>query len=389
MIYLDNASTTMIDPSVLAEMMPYLGAEFGNPGSLYSLGFHAKEAIQKARKQVASFIDAKPDQIIFTSSGTEANNMVFVSMLPWMWKDGTVPHLIVGANEHDSILKTVEALKEQGRADFTMVYPNHAGFIDPRMVEDAIRPETKLASIMCVNNETGAESDVREIAQLCREHDVLFHTDCVQAASSRKLDVRKLGCDFLSLSSHKLYGPKGVGALFAKDRSLLSAYIHGGSAQEFGLIGGTENVAGIVGFGAACELLSKDIHEVSVHNSVLKQLFIARVKNQLSKYGIERILHVNGESIMKPGKILNVRFDNVDGETLLMMLAANGVMVSAGSACNSHESVPSHVLMSMGISPDDARNSIRISFSKMNSEDDAIHAADIVADCVGSLYHGN
>lgn len=389
MIYLDNASTTAPDPRVLTSMLPYLISEYGNPGGLYSLGFTAKEAVQKAREHVASLICAKPEQIIFTSGGSESNNMVFVSLLSWMWKSGAVPHVIVGANEHDSVLRTVEALQEQGRITFTAVSPTPAGFIEPRAVEDAILPNTKLVSVMCVNNETGAESDVREIAGLCREREILFHTDCVQAAGSRRLDVRKLGCDFLSLSAHKLYGPKGVGALFARDRSVLTPFIHGGSAQEFGLRAGTENVAGIVGFGTACSLLEQSIHEVSVHNSVLKQLFLSGLRECLEQQNLGHLLHINGESILKPGNILNIRFDGVDGETLIMMLGARGILVSAGSACTSHESTPSHVLLSMGLTPEQARSSIRISFSRMNSEEDAGAAAKAMADCVATLYNGN
>ena len=389
MIYLDNASTTMMDPHVLTAMLPYLTSEYGNPGGLYQMGFSAKEAIQKAREQVAAFIGAKPEQIIFTGSGSEANNMVFVSLLPWMWRDGETPHVIVGANEHDSVLQTVGALREQGRITLTLVSPNRSGFIEPHVFEDAFTDQTKLASVMCVNNETGAESDVREIAQLCREHDILFHTDCVQAAGSRVLDVRKLGCDFLTLSAHKLYGPKGIGALFARDRSVLVPYTHGGSNQEYGLRGGTENVPGIVGFGAACARLTDEIHELSVYNSVLKQRFLSKLQEYLAKLHIASILHVNGASVMKPGKILNLRFDGIDGETLILMLGARGVMVSAGSACTSHSSDPSHVLLSMGITPEEARSSIRVSFSKMNTEEEAVAAAKIVADCVWKLLHGD
>lgn len=249
-----------------------------------------------------------------------------------------------------------------------------------------LRENTGLVSIMYMNNETGSENPVEEIGALCRERGILFHSDCVQVAGCCRLDVEKMNCDFLSLSSHKIHGPKGVGALYVRDVSLITPMIRGGSAQEFGMRGGTENVAGIVGFGAACELMNERLHEIDVHNSMLKQIFYNVLVENLKAHGLQDVLHVNGDLIIKHGKTINIRFDDVDGETLLLMLDAKGIYVSAGSACHSHESKPSHVLLAMGIDPEDARNSIRVSFSKMNTEAEVKYAAGVIANCVATLH---
>ena len=214
---------------------------------------------------------------------------------------------------------------------------------------------------------------------------ILFHTDCVQAAGCYPIDVVKIGCDFLSVSSHKIHGCKGVGALYAKDKSKLAPIVYGGSEQEFGLRGGTENVAGIVGFGKACEISSKSLHEDTVWVSTLKQRFFMALNEALKDTGDEGCVHVNGMSILTPGKTINLRMDGVDGETLLLMLDGKGVCVSAGSACRSHEAEPSHVLSAMGLSKDEARSSIRISFSKKNTADEAVRAAQILAGCISAL----
>lgn len=386
MIYLDNASTTKIDPAVLDAMLPYLKEEYGNAGTLYALGRRANQAIEKARAQVAEFIGAKPEQIVFTSGGTEANNMVFASLLSFL-KASEKTHVTTASNEHDSVLKSVRNLCIKHGFDVTYLPVNKAGCVELGNVKSAIREDTGLVSVMYMNNETGSENPVADIGELCTEHGILFHTDCVQAAGCCKLNVDKLHCDFLSLSSHKIHGPKGVGALYVRRRGMCSPLIYGGSSQEFGLRGGTENVAGIVGFGAACALMNKQLHEVDIHTSGLKQIFYNRVAYQLKELGVPDILHVNGDAVIKHGKTVNLRFDGVDAETLLLMLDARGVCVSAGSACRSHESEPSHVLLAMGIDPEDARNSVRFSFSKMNTEDEVRAAAAIVAECVYGLLN--
>lgn len=385
MIYLDNASTTKIDPSVLDAMMPFLTDEYGNPGTIYGLGRRAKEAVEKARAQVAKFIGAKPEQIIFTSGGTEANNMVFSSLLSFL-EQSEKTHVITTSSDHVSVLDSARNLCIKRGFDLTELQVNHHGCVELGSLKSELRENTGLVSIMYMNNETGSENPVEEIGAMCHERGILFHSDCVQAAGCCKLDVEKMNCDFLSLSSHKIHGPKGVGALYVRDMSLITPMIRGGSAQEFGMRGGTENVAGIVGFGAACELMNERLHEIDVHNSMLKQIFYNVLEENLKAQGLQNVLHVNGDLIIKHGKTINIRFDDVDGETLLLMLDAKGIYVSAGSACHSHESKPSHVLLAMGIDPEDARNSIRVSFSKMNTEAEVKYAAGVIANCVAALH---
>lgn len=386
MIYLDSASTTPVDPQVVEAMMPYLTEQYGNPGTIYSFGRKAKNAVEKARVQVADLIGAKPEQIIFTSGGTEANNMVFFSTADKL-KANDKTHIISTKYEHDSVLKAIKELCIKRGFHSDLVSPNAQGVVDLQEIVGKINEKTGIVSVMFVNNEVGSENAVSDIAELCKSHNVLFHTDCVQAVSSHRIDVSKIGCDFASFSAHKIHGIKGAGALFVRDRESLSPLIHGGSSQEFGLRGGTENVPAIVGFGAACEITKRELHESDVKTSVFKQNFYTALTEELKRFGLGSIVHINGDLIIKHGKILNIRFDGVDGETLLLMLDAKDICVSAGSACRSQESEPSRVLLSMGIEPEDARNSIRVSFSKMNTEEEVYTAAKIMADCVRILHH--
>ncbi len=387
MIYLDNAATTQTDPEVLNAMIPYMREQYGNPGALYAFGREAKKAVENARFQVADFIGAEPDQIIFTSGGTESNNMVFFSLANYLKSQGK-NHIITSAVEHDSVLKSVQAMCiKHGFYKSTAGVDKH-GCVSPNQVKAQITENTGIVSVMYVNNETGSENDIESIARICREKNIMFHTDCVQAAGCCKLDVNKIGCDFLSLSSHKLHGTKGCGALFVRSKNL-TPLIYGGVAQEFGLRGGTENVAAIVGFGKACELMKARIHEIDIQTSILKQVFYKELATALASKGLDSILNINGNLLIKHGKILNISLKGVDSETLLLMLDVKGVCVSSGSACRSHESEPSHVLIAMGVPPDIARNSIRISFSKYNTEDEIVKAAKIIADCVEVLYDGN
>ena len=379
MVYLDNAATTRIDDSVLDEMMPYLKDEYGNPGSLHSAGRKTKLAINEARKRVKEFIGAEDEQqVLFTSGGTEANNLVLHSMAE-RFRDYR-PHIIVSSVEHDSVWKTARKVSIANGFDISEVPVNRYGTVESNTVLTEIRPNTKFISVMMVNNEVGTRNPVEEIGAICRAKGILFHTDAVQAAGTFDIDVEKIGCDFLSISSHKLHGPKGVGALYARDLDKLRPMIIGGVEQEFGKRGGTENVAGIVGLGSAC-LLEHSIDYVST----LKQTFYSSLKDEMDKRGIDNILHLNGGSVLAPGKILNIRFDGIDSETLILVLESRGIMVSAGSACRSHESEPSRVLLAMGLTPTQARSSIRVSFSKFNTEDEVLCAASETAQCVEML----
>lgn len=383
MIYFDSAATTKIAPEVLDAMMPYLTDEYGNAGALYGLGRTAAAAIKNARERVSTLFGCAPDHVVFTSGGSESNNTVFKG-LRHVLKERGKTHLVVSAIEHDSVLRAAEMLTKDGFY-ITYIKPGPDGCVSPKAVETAIREDTGLVSIMFVNNETGAVNDINEIGRICRQNEVLFHTDCVQAAGQYPLAVYKNDVDFASVSSHKIHGPKGVGALFVREKNLLPL-VCGGAGQEFGLRGGTENVAGIVGFGKAAEMAVSNMHDDMIAISVMKQKFYMALMGTLHEHGLaSECVHVNGRPVIEPGKILNLRFNGVDSQTLLLMLDSKGICVSAGSACRSHETEPSYVLVAMGISPDDARSSVRFSFSKYNTVDEVIRAAKTVAACVVAL----
>lgn len=380
MIYLDNAATTQLDPRVLESMMPYLTTQYGNAGTLYKFGRAANKAVQEARARVAQFIGGKQNNIIFTSGGSEANNLVFHGVKDYLKRIGRT-HILVSAVEHDSVLRAAESLTKDGfDVEYIPVLGN--GTVPSAAVERALRADTGLVSVMYVNNETGVENPVDDIGSICLKHDILFHTDCVQAAGCHPIDVTNIGCSFLSISSHKIHGPKGVGALYVKDTSLLSPLICGGHDQEFGLRGGTEDVAGIVGFGKACELSSAQLTEDRTTVSMLKQRFVTELQGHLG----DDAVHINGTSLLAPGKTINLRLDGVDNESLILMLDNMDICVSAGSACQSHESKPSHVLTAMGLTTEEARSSIRVSFSRMNTVDEVMDAARIMASFIDVLH---
>lgn len=376
MVYLDNAATTKIHDEVLSKMMPYLTDYYGNAGTIYGIGRKSAEAVADARRKVASFIKANPEQIVFTSGGSESNNTVFAGLRKYL-RGIDKRHIIVSSVEHDSVMKAVNAMGGDFKVSFLPV--DEEGVVILSALEREINEHTGLVSVMYVNNETGAENPVAEIGDICKKHGILFHTDCVQAAGCHEIDVDAIKCDFLSISSHKIHGPKGVGALYVRNRDYIKPLINGGAYQEHGLRGGTENVAGIVGFGAACELFEKHLKEFSTYTSSLKQHFYSELQANLKD---SSVMHINGGSVVRRGKTLNLRFDGIDGETLLLLLDSKGVCVSSGSACKSLESKPSKVLTEMGISPEEARSSIRVSFSVLNTEEEVKTSADIVAECV-------
>ncbi len=383
MIYLDSAATTMIAPEVLKEMMPYLTDRYGNAGTQYSLGREAASAVQKAREQTAGLFGCTPDHVIFTSGGSESNNMVFNGIRGMLAESGK-NHLVVSAIEHESVIRASESLIKHGFY-ITYVQPDSSGIVQPDAVEAAIQDDTGLVSVMYVNNETGAVNDIHTIGQICRAKSVLFHTDCVQAAGQFPIEVDRNCIDFASVSAHKIHGPKGIGALYVREPNI-TPLVYGGTGQEFGLRGGTENVAGIVGLGKACEMVAKDMREEMIAVSSLKQRFYRELTMALDAYNVDLdTLHINGRSVSQCGKTLSLRFDGVDAGTLVLMLDARDVCASAGSACHSHESTPSHVLTAMGLSPEEARSSVRFSFSRFNTEEEVICAARAVADCVSVL----
>lgn len=374
MIYLDNAATTMVAPEVQEAMAPYFGEKYGNPGSPHSMGLEAAWAVKRARIQVAQAICSTSSHIVFTAGGSEANNLAIKGFLA-AHPDVTI---VTDMTEHDSVLQSVAGWPKE-RARF--IPPRENGTIGVKDVERAIDglQGPALVSIMLVNNETGAVNSMRDIARVCHEAGAKLHVDAVQALGSVWIDIDYLDVDFLSISSHKVHGPKGVGALYVRDKKDLQALISGGSAQEFGLRAGTENVPGIVGFGKACELILEDFDGEANKVLDIKYHFYEKLCEEL---GFKP--RVNGRKPNVSGKILNLTLP-VDGETLVMMCSAKGLCISGGSACTAHEQKPSHVLKAMGLSDEDAHNSIRVSFSKYNTRAEAESAAVIINECINKI----
>lgn len=371
MIYLDNASTTKIDPEVLKEMMPCLEDCYGNPGSIHYMGVEARKYIDIARERVARAINADPDDIIFTSGGSESNNLA-VKFVCDIW--GKPRCDILTSNlEHDSMKKAVS--RYAYNAEFLPYYDRESmlGYIDDSLQ----RKNIDAVSFMYVNNELGIINPVREICTLGNSNLAITIVDAVQALGSEEIDVKKLDCDLLSISSHKIHGPKGVGALYVHKNFIKNGNLHplilGGDNQEFGLRGGTENVAGIVGFGKACELINIDKNKATI--SALRKEF-------LNGLNFEHRVNFDRED----SKIISLTIPGVDAETLVLMLSSpNGVCISAGSACKSLEQKPNEVLLAAGMSEDESRNTVRISLSEMNSSDEMKKSAEIINCCVNLL----
>jgi len=369
MIYLDNASTTPLSPPVLRAMFPFMSC--GNPSSLHSCGREAREAVENAREQVARAIGAEPNQIIFTSGGAESNAMVMRGALRHCRFSGK-PKMAASAVEHDSILRY---------ADCT-VPVRKSGTLDPSKLDEIIDNKTGLLCAMYVNNETGAINDVTGIAEFCSKKDITFTTDCVQALGSVPINVKLMGCDFATFSAHKIHGPKGVGAVYAKHPALLDPLIKGGDDQEFGMRGGTPNVAGIVGFGVAAELASKLEEEKSCW--VYKDLFVDKLVRALGSADSIKVNEAFPEA-KGVSKILSLTIKDVDAQTLVLAMDAQDICISAGAACSSSSSEPSHVLTAIGLSPEKARQTVRISFSEANNPEEIGYAAVTMAETITKL----
>lgn len=376
MIYLDSAATTKPHLSVVEKMIPFLQDGYGNAGTLYKLGRDARAAVEEARECVAKLINADPSEIIFTSGGTEGNRTVFhMADTYFPYKYNTV----VSNIEHESVLKSA--------ADYNVRYAkaDRDGIITPEEVELNCTPNTALVSVMCMNNELGTINDVKRICEVAHKNGALFHTDCVQALGCVPIDVREIGCDFATFSSHKIHGPKGVGALYIRDKRRFNPLISGGIGQEFGMRGGTENVPGIVGFGEACRILYCDGVENNAREiDVLMHTFWEKFIDLSIDAGFfDKIICNPGFEYSQ--KIINFSVDGVDAESLILLLDNYGVCVSAGSACNTKEQAPSHVLKAVGLTDEEARSSIRLSFSTKNTGLEMIEAAKIMASCINML----
>jgi len=388
MIYLDNAATTQMSPGVLEAVTKAMRESFGNPGTLYDLGKDAKNLLDRARKQVADCIGARKDQIIFTSGGSESNATVFFGIADWM-KENMKNVVVVSAIEHESVLKSAEAMCMKHGFDLHILSVDSSGHINPAELQEVLSTKSVgLVSIMHVNNEIGTvQHDMSKIAGLCHENGALFHTDCVQALGSVHIDVVEMQCDFLSMSAHKVHGPKGVGGLYVSDLvkhlGAINPLVYGGNNQEFGLRGGTENIPGIVGFGEAC--FEIDDRDVTFNRMVYNLLypFVDSLKKAANENGLSDKLIVNGMS--ETWKIVSITVCGVDNEALAMLLNNKEICVGIGSACNSRSVESSHVLKAIGLSKDDAMSTIRVSFSKYNTTEEVVTAANEIVSCSALL----
>ncbi len=378
-IYLDHAATTPVDPDVLRAMAPWFTDYFGNPSSIYQLGQQSRSALDSARAQCAAVLRCHPSEIVFTSGATESNNLALAGSV-WSWRErhpgGPVPHIVTTAIEHHAVLHEAEWLASIG-FELTLVPVDEYGVVNAADIEAAIRPETAVISVMAANNETGAIQPLTAISEVARRHNVPFHTDAVQAAGLLPLEVDELGVDLLALSAHKFYGPKGVGLLYVR-RGIPMSWQQLGGGQESGRRGGTENVPLIVGMGAALTLAERDREHYHRDCRALR--------NQLAQEIQERIegVSLNGPPLddTRLANNLNLTIAGVQGETVLLNLDMADIAASAGSACTTGNSQPSHVLKAMGYSDDRCRTSIRLTVGRCNDAEQIAEAADSLADAV-------
>jgi len=374
-VYLDYAATTPVRPEVWSAMEPYLKEYFGNPSSLHRFGRETRNAIESAREKVAKAISAKPEEIIFTSGGTEANNMVLKGVAFALQEKGK--HIITTPIEHHAVLEPCHFLEKLG-FEVTYLPVDRYGLIDPDDLKKAIRKDTILISIMHANNEIGTIEPIKELAQIARERNVYFHTDAVQTVGHIPVDVNDLGIDFLSISAHKFYGPKGIGALYIRKGSKLYSLIHGGE-QESRKRAGTENVAGIVGFGTAIELAVKELDQEMKRLTELRDYFISEVEKRITD------VYLNGHREKRLPNNINFSFAYVEGEALLLNLDLEGIAVSTGSACSSSSLEPSHVLSAIGVPIELVQGALRFTLGLWTTKEDLDYTLDVLEKTVEKL----
>ena len=374
-IYLDYAATTPTHPDVLQAMLPYFSDIFGNPSAIYSYGQKAKGAIKEARSKVAELISARDEEIVFTSGGTEADNFAIKGIAHASESRGN--HIITSSIEHHAVLETCKFLEKKG---FLVTYlpVDEYGLVSVDDVSNAITDKTVLISIMYANNEIGTIEPIAEIGKLAREAGISFHTDAVQAAGHIPVDVNELGVDLLSMSAHKLYGPKGVGALYIRKGTKLVPFMHGGG-QEKKRRASTENVPGIVGFGKAAELSRQEMHEETQRLTHLRNMLIKRLMNEIDH------VHLNGHPQKRLPNNVNISVDFVEGESMLLNLDLEGICASTGSSCSSSSLEASHVLLATGLPHEQAHGSLRFTLGKWTSEDDIYRVLEVLPKIISRL----
>ena len=374
-VYLDYNATTPLAPEVLEVMLPYFREEFGNPSSIHSFGQRAKAALYDARERVASLIGASPNEILFTSGGTEADNLAILGVLEAA--EGGRRHLVTSSVEHHAVLNSMKALAKKG-VPVTFLKVDRAGRVDPEDLKSALTPGTLLVSIMHTNNETGVVQPVAELARLTHQAGAYFHTDAVQSIGKIPVRVRELGVDLLSLSGHKIYGPKGTGALYVR-RGVNVRPIFRGGGQERARRPGTENLPGLVGLGRAAQLaethLAGEPNRVAVLRDRLTEDVLARIPGSAP----------NGAEAERTPNTVNLSFPGVEGETLIIALDLKGCAVSTGAACSSGTVEPSHVLIAMGLSPQQVQGSIRVSLGRYTTAEEIAYFVDVLESVVESI----
>ena len=373
-VYMDYAATTPVDPRVFKVMRPYFSKKFGNTMSLHSFGREAKKALEDSREKIAKVINANPSEIIFTSGATESNNLALKGIAFANKKKGK--HLIVSSIEHHCVLDSARWLEKQG-FEITYLKVDKHGLVDLAELEDSIREDTILVSIMHANNEIGTIEPIKEIGKICREKGVYFHTDAAQSFGKIPIDVKKMNIDLLTASSHKIYGPKGVGFLFIREGVEIEPLLHGGG-HEFGLRSSTVNVAGIVGFAEAAEIARKEMKREAERLTKLRRKLergVLKIKNS----------HLNGHPIKRLPNISNFWFDFIEGEALVMYLDQKGIAASTGSACSSESLEPSHVLLAIGLKPHQAQGSLRLSIGRFTTKKEVDYVLKVLPEVVERL----
>ena len=359
MVYLDNNATTPVDPAVAERMAAFLREQFGNPSSLYPIGRKAKEALTESREAVAGFLGAHRSEVTFTSSGTEADNFAILGVLE---AHPDKPEIVTSAIEHPAVIETARALEKKG---ITVRYApvDATGLVDLDFLRSAVTPRTALVSVMHANNELGTIQPIEEIARIAHDKGALFHTDAVQSFGKIPIDVDRLGVDLLTISAHKIYGPKGIGALYVRRGTDILPFIHGGH-QERGLRAGTENTAGIVGFGEAVRVLTGRMKKDRERLEKLAERLKAGIESRVPK------VRFNGHPERRIKSTLNFAFPGLEAEAILLALATKGISVSTGSACSADSEEVSHVLLAIGLRPEIARSCIRMSLGRFNTDED-------------------
>ncbi len=376
-IYLDHNATTAVEPAVLDAMLPFFSGEFGNASSIHTSGQRARAVVETAREQVAALLNARPQEIVFTSGGTESDNHAIFGIMQPLLETAPRPHIITPAIEHEAVLNVCQSLEKQG-ASVTYLPVSCDGLVDVAALRAAIRAETALITVMHANNELGTVQPLEEIGRIAAEHDIYFHSDAVQAAGKIQIDVGTLQLDLLSISAHKLYGPKGVGAIYIKGGTRLRQFLYGGHHQR-GFRPGTENVAGIVGFGKAAELarasLAEDASRMAALREKLEQGLLARVPD----------CRANGAGAPRTPNTSNITFAGIEGEALVIALDLKGLACSTGAACSSGAVEPSHVLTAIGLPAAEARASVRFSLGRHTTVAEIDAALEIVPAAVAQL----